>query len=77
VNWSPDGSPSARRKLSTYGAAEYLGIGKSTLDKMRVTGTGPAFIKIGKRVVCDPADLDAWSEQHKRSNTSQSAAAAA
>ena len=41
----------SRKKLSTYEAAAYLGLGKSTLDKMRVTGIGPAFIKIGKRVV--------------------------
>ncbi len=48
------------KKLDTVEAAEYLGLGKSTLDKLRVTGGGPAFIKIGKRVVYDPADLDAW-----------------
>ncbi len=48
---------SARKKLDTVGAADYLGLGKSTLDKLRVGGGGPAFIKIGKRVVYDPADL--------------------
>ncbi len=66
-----------RKKLDTPQAAEYLGLGKSTLDKLRVVGGGPAFIKIGKRVVYDPADLDAWFNQHKRISTSESTANAA
>lgn len=65
---------SFRKKLSTYQAAEYLGLGKSTLDKLRLTGGGPIFIKIGKRIVYDPADLDTWFDRHKRSSTSQKAA---
>lgn len=66
-----------RKKLDTSQAAEYLGLGKSTLDKLRVVGGGPAFIKIGKRVVYDPADLDAWFASHKRASTSESTATAA
>jgi predicted DNA-binding transcriptional regulator AlpA len=65
---------SSRKKLSTYEAAEYLGLGKSTLDKLRVTGGGPIFIKIGKRIVYDPADLDSWFDRHRRSSTSQKTA---
>jgi excisionase family DNA binding protein len=65
------------KKFSTPEAAAYLGLGKSTLDKLRVTSGGPAFIKIGKRVVYDLADLDAWFAQHRRTNSSQSTAAAA
>jgi predicted DNA-binding transcriptional regulator AlpA len=63
-----------RKKLNTPQAAEYLGLGKSTLDKLRVTGGGPAYIKIGKRVVYDPADLDAWFAKHRRTSTSESTA---
>ena len=66
-----------RKKLPTSAAAKYLGLGKSTLDKLRVTGGGPPFIKFGKRVVYDPDDLDAWSARHKRTSTSESAASAA
>jgi predicted DNA-binding transcriptional regulator AlpA len=66
-----------RKKLPTPEAAAYLGLGKSTLDKLRLTGGGPVFIKIGKRVVYDPADLDAWFAAHKRTSTSASTAAAA
>ena len=66
-----------RKKLDTPQAAEYLGLGKSTLDKLRVAGGGPVFIKIGKRVVYDPADLDAWFAAHKRTSISDSTASAA
>jgi excisionase family DNA binding protein len=65
-----------RKKLPTGTAAEYLGLGKSTLDKLRVTGGGRNYFKVGERVVYDPDDLDAWLEQHKRSSTSQNTATA-
>ena len=65
-----------RRKLPTPDAAAYLGLGKSTVDKMRVTGGGPAYCQFGKRVVYDPTDLDAWAVKHKRSSTSETTAAA-
>jgi excisionase family DNA binding protein len=63
-----------RRKFGTPQAAEYLGLGKSTLDKLRVAGGGPAFHKVGARVVYDPQDLDAWIAQHKRTSTSANSA---
>jgi predicted DNA-binding transcriptional regulator AlpA len=66
-----------RRKLPTPEAANYLGLGKSTLDKLRLTGGGPVFIQLGKRVVYDPADLDAWISTHKRTSISESTATAA
>jgi predicted DNA-binding transcriptional regulator AlpA len=64
-----------RPKLDTARAAEYLGLGKSTLDKFRLTGGGPVYIQIGKRVTYDPKDLDAWAASHKRTRTSASIAA--
>src|SRR5215216_592717 len=74
---APDGEqPGKRERASPPGhtksrltAAEYIGIAKSTLDKMRVAGGGPRFIKIGKRVLYDKADLDAWIEAQKRRST--------
>jgi excisionase family DNA binding protein len=63
-----------RKKLSTAEAAEYLGLGKSTLDKGRTqkgasTGSIP-YIKIGARVLYDPDDLDAYTARNKRRSTS-------
>ena len=60
-----------RRKLSTPEAAAYLGLGKSTLDKFRLTGGGPRFITCGRRVVYDPEDLDAYANARKRASTSE------
>jgi excisionase family DNA binding protein len=62
---------STRKKLSTQEAADYLGLGKSTLDKLRVIrNDGPPFFKVGTRIVYDVADLDAWLAGHRRTSTS-------
>jgi predicted DNA-binding transcriptional regulator AlpA len=48
-------------KLRPPAAAKYLQLAASTLAKMRGRGDGPAFMKIGTRVVLyDRADLDTW-----------------
>jgi len=52
--------PPARMNGPT--AAKYLGLSKSTLDKMRVDGRGPRYLKIGGRVFYRLTDLDAYIE---------------
>jgi predicted DNA-binding transcriptional regulator AlpA len=37
--------------LRTPAAARFLGLGESTLEKMRLSGSGPAFVKLGSRAV--------------------------
>ena len=50
-----------KRILRTSEAAEYVGLATSTLEKMRVKGEGPRFIRLGGRAVgYDVRDLDAW-----------------
>jgi len=61
---------SRRRMLRTCEAAEYTGIAKSTLEKFRVNGRGCPFIRIGRIVVYDPNDLEAWLSAHRRKSTS-------
>ena len=41
-------------------AADYVGLSKSTLDKLRCYGTGPRYIKLGRAVVYRTTDLDDW-----------------
>lgn len=41
-------------------AAEYVGVSKSLLDKLRCYGGGPVFAKLGATVIYTNADLDAW-----------------
>ena len=59
-----------RPKLRTPDAATYTGLAKSTLEKLRVSGDGCAFIRIGRAVLYDPDDLDAWLASHRRKSTS-------
>lgn len=59
-----------RSKLRTPAAAEYTGLAESTLEKLRVSGGGCRYIRVGRVVVYDPDDLDAWLEAHKRRSTS-------
>ena len=64
---------STRPKMRTEDAARYTGLGVSTLEKLRLTGGGPAYIKLGKSVVYDPADLDYWLASNRRHSTSVAA----
>ncbi|OOO32844.1 DNA-binding protein [Rhizobium sophoriradicis] len=62
-----------RRMLRTEDAANYTGLSASTLNKFRLSGEGPSYIKIGKSVVYDPADLDKWLSSKRRRSTSVAA----
>lgn len=62
--------------LRTAGAAAYLGIGKSTLERKRIEGNGPSFRLLGtKIIVYAVADLDAWASLQVLQSTSQKEAA--
>jgi len=62
---------SSRRMLSVQEAAARVGLSKSSLNKLRVYGGGPAFLKLGRSVRYDPHDLDAWLASHRRGSTSE------
>ncbi|GAA1117707.1 hypothetical protein GCM10009642_64490 [Nocardiopsis metallicus] len=51
--------------LSTEEAAHYTGFSYGTLKKWRVTGDGPAYVRIGSRVVYLIDDLDTWLREHR------------
>ena len=57
-------------RLSVEGAAAHLGLSVSTLNKLRVFGGGPVFLKLGRRVAYDVSDLDRWLETKRRRSTS-------
>lgn len=50
-------------------AAQYLGIATSTLAKLRMSGDGPIFCKIGRRVVYRVDDLNEWLATRRRKST--------
>ena len=61
--------------LSVNEAADRLCVSVSYLNKLRLTdGEGPPFLKMGSRVVYDPADLAAWAESQKQRSTRSPAA---
>ena len=56
---------SAKAVMSTHQASEYLetcGVTRKfrTLQKLRITGKGPSFLKIGGSIFYRAEDLDAW-----------------
>jgi len=57
--------------LDTQKAADWLGLSTSTLNKLRLTGRGPAFLKLGRRVVYRVEDLASWTEVHRHKSTSE------
>ena len=57
--------------LRTAEAAGYCGSSASTFEKLRLTGGGPVYSKLGRRVVYRVEDLDAWLDANKRRSTSQ------
>jgi predicted DNA-binding transcriptional regulator AlpA len=65
-----------RKMLNAPAAAAYCGSSASTFAKLRLYGGGPVFVKLGRRVVYDPADLDRWLAEHRRASTSECSAAA-
>jgi excisionase family DNA binding protein len=53
-------------------AADYLRVSKNYLDKLRVSGKGPAFVRLGRRkVLYRKSDLDKWIEERIYASTSQ------
>jgi len=61
--------------MDGHEAARRLSMGESTLRKLRLLGTGPRFVKLGRMVRYRPADLDEWASQRVRNSTSEPAAA--
>jgi hypothetical protein len=51
-------------------AARRLGTSVRTLQKWRWNGNGPKFIRLGRAVRYDPADLSAFVVAGRRSSTS-------
>ena len=52
-------------------SSNYLGISSSKLEKLRVYGGGPPYVKIGRAVRYRVEDLDQWVECQLQNSTSQ------
>ncbi|ABS65836.1 MULTISPECIES: helix-turn-helix transcriptional regulator [Xanthobacter] len=66
----PDAVPLPPRYLRTKEAAVFLSLSPRTLEKHRTYGTGPAYRKLGGRVVYSVEDLQAWVARGAVTSTS-------
>lgn len=51
-------------------AARFVGLSESTLAKLRLNGNGPVYLKLGRRVLYRPCDLEQWLESRTARDTS-------
>jgi endogenous inhibitor of DNA gyrase (YacG/DUF329 family) len=65
-----------QKLLSVTETADLIGCSSSQLNKWRMVGEGPPFMKLGARVLYNPADLAAWLEEQKRRSTQDTGAPA-
>lgn len=50
--------------LSVDQVAQATGLSKAWLDQLRCAKKGPAYLKVGHRVLYRPADVEAWLSEH-------------
>jgi len=59
--------------MNTERLSLYLGISAPTLERLRCTGDGPPYLKLGagrtSRVIYDKRDVDAWLASKRRTST--------
>jgi hypothetical protein len=56
--------------LRTKEASRFIGVAPHTLEKHRIYGTGPKYMKVGGRIIYAVADLRDWAERGARRATS-------
>jgi hypothetical protein len=59
--------------IDTHTLADRTGIAASTLAKLRLTGTGPVYRLVGRRVIYRWADVENWLDGCARQSTSDDA----
>lgn len=69
-------APGANRLLTIEEAAEYLRLARPTLARWRCQGLGPAFVRLGSRIMYREADVAAFVERQRRERTDQRRSAA-
>jgi excisionase family DNA binding protein len=57
--------------IDTREAGQYLGLAKSTMERLRIEGGGPAYAKYGGAVRYYRKDLDAFRESRMFRSTSE------
>jgi predicted DNA-binding transcriptional regulator AlpA len=61
-------------RLTVKEAAAYIPLAEGTLNKFRSVGGGPRYVKLGRKILYDTADLDRWIDSHKQKSTADTPA---
>lgn len=61
----------SRVTMTVPEAASYLGLAVSTLNKWRVYGGGPRFLKLGRSIRYRQSELDAYLDSQMVGSTAQ------
>ncbi|EAQ29965.1 hypothetical protein NAP1_04295 [Erythrobacter sp. NAP1] len=61
--------PASKEYLTVKEAAEVVRLSRAYLDKMRLSGGGPRYFKVGGRVLYRRDVLEAWIEQREYERT--------
>ena len=57
--------------LDAKTTADHIGVTAGCLAKWRLTGAGPCFIKVQRRVMYDPSDIRQWLAERRATSTSE------
>jgi hypothetical protein len=60
--------------LDTKEAARRCGLSASWLAKLRLTGGGAPYLKLGRRVLYEGQEFEQWLGSHRRQSTCQQTA---
>jgi hypothetical protein len=60
--------------LTAKTLAERIGVTEGCLAKWRLTGEGPHFIRVQRRIAYDPRDVTEWLDARRVNSTLQVAA---
>ena len=58
-----------RENFTTKETAKRLRLSPRTLEKWRVSGSGPTYVKLGSKVVYRAEDWERWLEARRRDST--------
>jgi predicted site-specific integrase-resolvase len=57
--------------LTQQHLSKLIEVSKRTLERWRVEGSGPYFVKAGRKCLYRPDDVDAWLDANRRKSTSE------
>ena len=57
--------------LNTRQVAERYGLSKSWLSKLRMSGAGSPYLKVGRRALYERSTFEHWLTSHRRLTTSE------